>query len=51
MAPDSFLHKVLSERAGNCIGLTSLYVALGERLGLPLVAMGLPRHVFLRWEG
>ena len=47
----SFLEIVLRERAGNCVGLTSLYVALGERLGLPLVAVGQPGHVFLRWDG
>jgi len=48
--PSSFLGSVLSQRAGNCVGLTSLYVALGERLDLPLVAVSLPRHVFLRWD-
>lgn len=46
----SFLDIVLLERAGNCVGRTSLYVALGERLDLPLVAVSQPGHVFLRWD-
>ncbi|MCE9637368.1 MAG: transglutaminase-like domain-containing protein [Planctomycetes bacterium] len=37
-------------RAGNCMGWTVLFVALGDRLGLPLHAVEVPRHVFVRWD-
>ena len=49
-SPSSFLYNVLHDRTGNCVGLTSLYVALGQRLGIPLVAVSSPRHVHLRWK-
>ena len=42
--------RVLARRRGNCLGLTVLYLALAERLGLPLRAVYLPSHCFLRYE-
>ena len=34
---------------GNCLGYTTLYLALAERLSLPLFAVTLPYHVFVRY--
>jgi hypothetical protein len=48
--PPSTLARVFRDGAGNCVGWTSLYVALGERLELPLRAMAMPAHVFLRYD-
>lgn len=42
--------RVLARKCGNCLGLTVLYLALAERLGLPLRAVYLPSHCFLRYE-
>ncbi len=42
--------RVLARRRGNCLGLTVLYLALAERLGLPLRAVYMPSHCFLRYE-
>lgn len=44
-----FLPWVLERRTGQCLGLTTLYVALGERLGLPLSTAELPGHIFPRF--
>jgi hypothetical protein len=41
---------LLSSRRGDCLGWTSLCVALGERLGLPLRGVLVPRHAFVRWD-
>ncbi|MEM8884285.1 MAG: transglutaminase family protein, partial [Planctomycetota bacterium] len=52
-APDvqlSFLPYVFSQDAGNCVGYTTLYLALGQRLGLPLHGVLIPGHAFVRWE-
>ncbi len=43
----SFLLRI---RAGNCMAWTLLYVALGDRLGLPLRPVEAPGHVFVRWD-
>ncbi|MGE5190405.1 MAG: transglutaminase family protein [Gemmatimonadota bacterium] len=48
---DNYLpDRVLARRRGNCLGLTVLALAIGERLGLPLRAAYLPSHCFLRYE-
>ncbi len=44
------LTTVLSGRAAICMGWTMLFVGLGDRLGLPLHAVGVPGHVFVRWD-
>lgn len=43
------LARVFDQRAACCAGYASLYVAVAERLDLPIVAVGAPEHVFLRW--
>lgn len=47
---DFLLHDLLSERQGRCSALVSLYLALGQRLGLPLRSVCIPEHIFVRWE-
>jgi len=42
------LPRVLARRRGSCVGLAALYLALGERLGLPLDAVLVPGHLFVR---
>ena len=46
----SYLPVVLRTDTGNCLGYSSLYVALGQRLGLPLYGVGSPGHCFVRYD-
>lgn len=47
---DRFLHVLLQRRRGQCSSLSSLYLALGERLGLPLFGVAASEtHVFVRY--
>ena len=41
---------MIARRRGNCLGLTSLYLLLAERLSLPLHGVYLPSHCFVRYE-
>jgi tetratricopeptide (TPR) repeat protein len=43
--------RVIVERRGNCLGLGALYLALAERLGVPLDGILLPSHFFVRTPG
>lgn len=48
---DNYLpDRVLARKCGNCLGLSVLALALGERLGLPLRGVYLPSHCFVRYE-
>ncbi|MCD6393764.1 MAG: tetratricopeptide repeat protein [Planctomycetes bacterium] len=47
---DLFLHSVLDKRRGYCLSLSVLYLALGERLGLPLYGVVVPGHFFVRYD-
>lgn len=50
--PDNFLlDRVLSWRRGNCLGLTVAYLAVAERLDLPIRGVHVPSHCFARWDG
>lgn len=42
--------KVLENRKGHCVGLSLLYVALGERLHLPLYAKTVPFHMYVCYD-
>jgi tetratricopeptide (TPR) repeat protein len=42
------LPSVIGGRRGTCVGLSALYLALGERLGLGLDGILLPGHFFVR---
>lgn len=48
---DLLLPHVMRRRRGHCVGLSTLYLALGYRLGLPLYGVSAPGHFFVRWEG
>ena len=41
---------VLDRRHGYCVGLAAIYLVLAERLGLPVVAVATPSHIFLRYD-
>jgi regulator of sirC expression with transglutaminase-like and TPR domain len=45
------LSSVIGDRRGNCLGLGALYLAIGERIGLPLDGILLPGHFFVRTRG
>lgn len=47
---DLFLHTVLAKRTGYCLSLSVLYLAIGERLGLPLHGVVVPGHFFVRYD-
>jgi tetratricopeptide (TPR) repeat protein len=47
---DLFLHSVMDRRQGYCLSLSTLYLALGERLGLPLYGVVVPGHFFVRYD-
>lgn len=42
--------RVLVAKAGNCVGLTWLYLSIAERIGLPLYAVRAPNHVLIRYD-
>ncbi|MEO7670003.1 MAG: transglutaminase family protein [Polyangia bacterium] len=45
------LPSVVQERRGGCVGLSGLYLALGERLDIPLSGILVPGHFFVRAAG
>jgi regulator of sirC expression with transglutaminase-like and TPR domain len=47
---DFLIDQLLDQKRGRCSGLVSLYLAIAEDLGLPLVAVCVPEHVFVRWD-
>jgi len=42
---------VLDRKQGYCVGIAAVYLALAEKLGLPIHAVATPSHVFLRYDG
>lgn len=47
---DLFLHTVLDKKRGYCLSLSVLYLAVGERLGMPLYGVVVPGHFFVRYD-
>ncbi|MCK5797281.1 MAG: hypothetical protein KAI47_08865, partial [Deltaproteobacteria bacterium] len=47
----TLLPTVLDGRRGGCLGLSALYLVLGERLGIPLRGVVVPGHFFVRYVG
>ena len=45
-----FLTEFLKDRKGNCFAITTLYLAIAERLGLPFSGVTVPNHVFVRYQ-
>jgi len=49
--PCNLLPSAVAERKqGYCVGLAALYLALAQRLELPIFAVATPTHVFLRYD-
>lgn len=46
---NSFLNDVLDRKQGIPITLSAVYIAVGRRLGAPLVGVGLPAHFVAKW--
>ncbi|MHC4972701.1 MAG: transglutaminase family protein [Planctomycetota bacterium] len=46
----SNLPHVFGQDAGNCVGYSTLYLGLAERLDLPLHGVLVPGHCFVRWD-
>lgn len=44
----SYLPSVLDSRRGVCLGVSILYLCLGQRVGLPLEAITPPGHIYVR---
>ena len=50
--PDNYLlDRVLAWKRGNCLGMTVVFLALAERLDIPLGSVYVPSHCFVRYEG
>jgi tetratricopeptide (TPR) repeat protein len=47
---DLFLNSVMDNKQGYCLSLSILYLALAERLGLPLYGVVAPGHFFVRYD-
>jgi len=47
---DAALPCVIENKKGNCLGLSVLYLALTERLGLPFYGVAVPEHIFVRYD-
>lgn len=45
------LPSVVDARKGVCLGVSILYLAIAQRLGLPLEIITPPGHIFVRYEG
>ncbi len=48
---NSFLNDVLDRRVGIPISLSTLYIEVGRRLGLPLAGVSFPGHFLVRYAG
>jgi regulator of sirC expression with transglutaminase-like and TPR domain len=47
---NSYLNRVVDQRTGNPISLCSIYLAVGRRLKLPIVGIGMPGHFLCRFQ-
>lgn len=47
----TFLPSVLDSHRGVCLGVSILYIAIAQRLGLELEIITPPGHIFVRWHG
>jgi regulator of sirC expression with transglutaminase-like and TPR domain len=47
---NSFLNRTMDRRMGNPIGLCTVMLLIGRRLGLPLAGIGLPAHFLCRYQ-
>lgn len=49
-ARNLFLDTVMDSRKGYCLSLSILYLAIGERVGMPLYGVVVPGHFFVRYD-
>ncbi len=47
---NSYLNRVLERRTGIPISLSTVYMLIGKRLGLPLYGVGMPGHFLVKYE-
>jgi tetratricopeptide (TPR) repeat protein len=47
---DLFLHTVLERKRGYCLSLSMLYLAIAERIGMPVYGVVVPGHFFVRYD-
>lgn len=48
--PDHYFpHAALAGKQGTCLGLSLIYLAVGERVRLPLYAVHAPQHIYVRY--
>lgn len=47
----TFLPSVLDSRRGVCLGVSTLYLCLAQRLNLNLEIVTPPGHIYVRWRG
>ncbi|HSV27844.1 MAG TPA: transglutaminase family protein, partial [Sedimentisphaerales bacterium] len=45
-----YLDSVMRNRKGYCLSLSILYLAIGERVGMPLYGVVVPGHFFVRYD-
>lgn len=48
---NSYLNEVIDRRTGIPVTLAAVYIAVGERAGLPVRGAGLPGHFLVRYQG
>ena len=46
----TFLPSVMDDHLGVCLGVSALYLAISQRIGLPLEALTPPGHIYLRYR-
>jgi regulator of sirC expression with transglutaminase-like and TPR domain len=49
-ADNSYLNRVIDRRMGIPISLSTIYLLIGRRLGLPLHGVGMPGHFLVKFE-
>jgi regulator of sirC expression with transglutaminase-like and TPR domain len=49
-ADNSYLNRVIDRRMGIPISLSTIYLLIGRRLGLPLNGIGMPGHFLVKFE-
>lgn len=48
---NSYLNDVIDRRTGIPVTLATIYIAVGERAGLPVRGVGMPGHFLVRYQG
>jgi len=50
LPPEIDLARILDGEPGNCLGLSLLYLAVAERVGIPMRGVSAPEHFFVRFD-